>query len=330
MEDPIQQVNFLQMKIKRQKGTKIEMDIIKGELIHNFKDSNFQILSEMPAQPKNLNEKKDANDEEYKEDKNYFSFIFDAKFTEMIDSYLKNNKDRRIRKNYDQRIFKKKFYEVVRNMRMNDIDFASFSLLLDKLDWNNKEIDFWEFLYFVGFSSKKITSDKEHMIILKNLSRKEYYDWIKDRLEKEKINIYDYLTTNKIIQRNLDLSEANSKYVQEKGSLDLNRMVEYMNNLDKKRKNQKDKNLKRKKQEKENELNKESSQEKKEIVINENQDEKKKLMNDSKVGIEIINDNENYDFFEEISKIIQDKDFEDLYNKSQTDGLFFNFDEDSY
>lgn len=284
MIDPIQNVEYLQKK-RFQKVTELSFEFNinskKQNLFQNIEEpTNHKTFPQISDKTIKSIEKRDITSQDYENDKNYFSLTFDSDLSEMIETYLQINKIWKIRTPLPTKAFKKKFFEVVRNLRMNDNDFAAFTLILDRLNWENKEKDLFEFLYSVGINILKITSEKEFFKTVEKYSdkilmfSKSYLEWFDKRLEEEKINIYEYLTTQTIFIRVRILNEKHKKYCLTKGNLDYNRMVEYIINLGEKKKKQENK--------KSNIIKKEELTEvKKEIVVNKNQfeDESIKLTN---------------------------------------------------
>ena len=61
---------------------------------------------------------------------------------------------------------------------MNEFEISIFTLCIDKYGWSNSELDYENYLLFLGIYTKRLTMNKENFQILKNkfeLEKKDFF-----------------------------------------------------------------------------------------------------------------------------------------------------------
>lgn len=103
------------------------------------------------------------NDTSDEKNSDYFTTIFNSKIIHMLIVYLNKNKRKLKDYKYDQETnFINKFVHLIKELRLNEIEVAYFTLLLDKLGWQFANINHWLYFYSLGIYTKKnITNEYE-------------------------------------------------------------------------------------------------------------------------------------------------------------------------
>ena len=98
----------------------------------------------------------------------YTSYIlkeFNSTIVNMMILYI--NKDKSFPNQYKkQPYFICKIINILKNLFMNEIEIACFTLLLDKIGWNNKKIEQWLYFKSLGFFSKYLCGNENDLYLL--------------------------------------------------------------------------------------------------------------------------------------------------------------------
>lgn len=146
-----------------------------------------------------FSKKKVENDEELIKEKysDYFTTVFNSKIIHMIIIYTNKNKDNLKSCEYNtEPNFMNKLIHIIKELYMNEIEVAYFTLLLDKLGWKFPNYDHWIYFYLLGiYCKKKVTGEFESDKILRSLKEElidKYTDFVNEKtfddFEKKEIN----------------------------------------------------------------------------------------------------------------------------------------------
>jgi hypothetical protein len=118
-----------------------------------------------------VSKKAEINDKIYNDEKYsyYFTTIFNSKIIYMLIIFINKNKDKLKEYNYDKEPnFINKFIHLIKELCLNEIEVAYFTLLLDKIGWAYSNFNHWLYFYSLGSYTKKIvTSEFESDELLK-------------------------------------------------------------------------------------------------------------------------------------------------------------------
>lgn len=218
---------------KKKTNNDDNLDEIMKEIEEEYKkfcEKDIPLVSEY----ENLFELKDNYD---------FSDLKNSEVGKMVMSYLKidslisDNKKIGIPKKIKNKVnFVNELYKIVTILKMNDFDFAFFSLLLDKFEWDvleNKEELILEYIYFLGLYSLEKTSPQ----LVQNLKNEKYENWLKNKNIDD--NIREEINIKMINDRKIELTLNDNVYCKD-NFIDYNDIVDQIiggiHNYDKKAK----------------------------------------------------------------------------------------------
>ena len=112
----------------------------------------------------------------------------------MLITYI--NKNKKFPMKFEkQSNFVYKLINLIKNLLMNELELALFTILIDKFGWEYKNIDSWLYFSILGIYSKKVVKGEEESSFLidifskKNKDLLNYYTLINDELiNKKEIN----------------------------------------------------------------------------------------------------------------------------------------------
>ena len=121
---------------------------------------------------------------------NYLTEEFNSRCVYLIISFMNQSKD--FPEEYIKELnFPKKIITIIKNLMMNEFEISIFTLCIDKYGWSNSELDYENYLLFLGIYTKRLTMNKENFQILKNkfeLEKKDFFQNFENW--EKKIQIY--------------------------------------------------------------------------------------------------------------------------------------------
>lgn len=142
--------NFDLKKIKK---------LIKNELYSHYFSQNIKKDAPLSSfYPEN--EKEDKEKQYYIKYTKYMSEEFNSTIVSMLITFINKNKD--FPKEYQtEPYFINKFLNLVKRLLMSELEFAAFTILLDKMGWSFENMDHWLYFCILAIYSKKLIVGEE-------------------------------------------------------------------------------------------------------------------------------------------------------------------------
>jgi len=194
--------------IKAKKSISI---IFTPKQISNFKKKLkiefYSDLNSLKEESNNINKDETKSELYFLRYTQYTMHEFNPKIVDMIIVYYNQNKSfPKLAKSEPNFIYK--LINILKNLLMNELEVAYFTVLLDKIEYNSINIEQWIFLTFVGITAKKLCgTSKDLMLII-------YYFSSKDEkfIEKYSSFLDDEKHVSSIISNKISLKQINKRF----------------------------------------------------------------------------------------------------------------------
>ena len=195
-------------EIKARKSISI---IFTPKQISNFKKKLkiefYSDLNSLKEESNNINKEETKSGLYFLRYTQYTMHEFNPKIVDMIIVYYNQNKSfPKLAKSEPNFIYK--LINILKNLLMNELEVAYFTVLLDKIEYNSINIEQWIFLTFVGITAKKLCgTSKDLMLII-------YYFSSKDEkfIEKYSSFLDDEKHVSSIISNKISLKQINKRF----------------------------------------------------------------------------------------------------------------------
>lgn len=195
-------------EIKAKKSISI---IFTPKQISNFKKKLkiefYSDLNSLKEESNNINKDETKSELYFLRYTQYTMHEFNPKIVDMIIVYYNQNKSfPKLAKSEPNFIYK--LINILKNLLMNELEVAYFTVLLDKIEYNSINIEQWIFLTFVGITAKKLCgTSKDLMLII-------YYFSSKDEkfIEKYSSFLDDEEHVSSIISNKISLKQINKRF----------------------------------------------------------------------------------------------------------------------
>ena len=195
-------------EIKAKKSISI---IFTPKQISNFKKKLkiefYSDLNSLKEESNNINKDETKSGLYFLRYTQYTMHEFNPKIVDMIIVYYNKNKSfPKLAKSEPNFIYK--LINILKNLLMNELEVAYFTVLLDKIEYNSINIEQWIFLIFVGITAKKLCgTSKDLMLII-------YYFSSKDEkfIEKYSSFLDDEKHVSSIITNKISLKQINKRF----------------------------------------------------------------------------------------------------------------------
>ena len=195
-------------EIKAKKSISI---IFTPKQISNFKKKLkiefYSDLNSLKEESNNINKDETKSELYFLRYTQYTMHEFNPKIVDMIIVYYNQNKSfPKLAKSEPNFIYK--LINILKNLLMNELEVAYFTVLLDKIEYNSINIEQWIFLTFVGITAKKLCgTSKDLMLII-------YYFSSKDEkfIEKYSSFLDDEKHVSSIITNKISLKQINKRF----------------------------------------------------------------------------------------------------------------------
>jgi len=195
-------------EIKAKKSISI---IFTPKQISNFKKKLkiefYSDLNSLKEESNNINKEETKSGLYFLRYTQYTMHEFNPKIVDMIIVYYNQNKSfPKLAKSEPNFIYK--LINILKNLLMNELEVAYFTVLLDKIEYNSINIEQWIFLTFVGITAKKLCgTSKDLMLII-------YYFSSKDEkfIEKYSSFLDDEKHVSSIISNKISLKQINKRF----------------------------------------------------------------------------------------------------------------------
>ena len=199
---------------------------LKQILISGKSDLTPDEIRKIKLKLKNILTNNTSNNDE----KNYAKYIkeiFNSKIINMFILYLNKSRNILREKEYDiEPNFINKFIHLIKDLNLNEIELVYLTLLLDKIGWGNKSIDYWNYFHCLGVYTKEFSVGElyvEEYLEGKDEFMKKYRDIINQKI------IIDYeenkFTTKEINQRYKELTKPINSFCR-KNFINYNNIVD--------------------------------------------------------------------------------------------------------
>ena len=199
---------------------------LKQILISGKSDLTPDEIRKIKLKLKNILTNNTSNNDE----KNYAKYIkeiFNSKIINMFILYLNKSRNILREKEYDiEPNFINKFIHLIKDLNLNEIELVYLTLLLDKIGWGNKSIDYWNYFHCLGVYTKRFSVGElyvEEYLEGKDEFMKKYRDIINQKI------IIDYeenkFTTKEINQRYKELTKSINSFCR-KNFINYNNIVD--------------------------------------------------------------------------------------------------------
>ena len=199
---------------------------LKQILISGKSDLTPDEIRKIKLKLKNILTNNTSNNDE----KNYAKYIkeiFNSKIINMFILYLNKNRNILREKEYDiEQNFINKFIHLIKDLNLNEIELVYLTLLLDKMGWGNKSIDYWNYFYCLGVYTKRFSVGElyvEEYLEGKDEFMENYSDIINQKI------FIDYednkFTTKEINQRYKELTKPINSFCR-KNFINYNNIVD--------------------------------------------------------------------------------------------------------
>ena len=225
--------------VKKFNGSKKQKESVDNEknkqsknLTGIFKKTRQKMIKEISNEIGNINTSiifkiKLSNPSEYEKEyqKRYSYYLkeeFNSNIITMFFNYISMSKVIPVSfKN--NRYFIKEFLKIIRDLLINEIDFATTALVFDHLGWIKEDDDPWLYIYFICLSGKKIaSSDGSYNTLLKILdsNNKGFIDrfknWSNNNNNQKKFNQINIVKTNqkyRELMKHRNAFENNQRFI---------------------------------------------------------------------------------------------------------------------
>lgn len=157
----------------------------------------------------------------------YAMHEFNSKIVNMIIVYYNQNKSfPKLFKSEPNFIYK--LINIMKNLFMNELEVAYFTILLDKIGYDFISIEQWLFLTFVGIIAKKLCgTNKELMLIINYFSRKDekFLDKYSSFLNDISSTYNDKISLKQVNKRFINLTKPTNIYCK-KNYININGIVD--------------------------------------------------------------------------------------------------------
>ena len=194
--------------IKAKKSISI---IFTPKQISNFKKKLkiefYSDLNSLKEESNNINKDETKSELYFLRYTQYTMHEFNPKIVDMIIVYYNQNKSfPKLAKSEPNFIYK--LINILKNLLMNELEVAYFTVLLDKIEYNSINIEQWIFLTFVGITAKKLCgTSKDLMLIIYYFSSKE-----EKFIEKYSSFLDDEKHVSSIISNKISLKQINKRF----------------------------------------------------------------------------------------------------------------------
>ena len=199
---------------------------LKQILISGKSDLTPDEIRKIKLKLKNILTNNTSNNDE----KNYAKYIkeiFNSKIINMFILYLNKNRNILREKEYDiEQNFINKFIHLIKDLNLNEIELVYLTLLLDKIGWGNKSIDYWNYFHCLGVYTKRFSVGElyvEEYLEGKDEFMENYSDIINQKI------FIDYednkFTTKEINQRYKELTKPINSFCR-KNFINYNNIVD--------------------------------------------------------------------------------------------------------
>ena len=138
----------------------------------------------------------------------YIKEVFNSKIIYMLILYLNKNRDILREKKYDiEPNFINKFIHLIKDLNLNEIELVYLTLLLDKMGWDIKSVDYWNYFHCLGVFTKQFSISEEFVDQYLQGKNEEFKMNYIQVVNQENIDEYNKFTTKEINQRYKELTK---------------------------------------------------------------------------------------------------------------------------
>ena len=175
-------------------------------------NKEFDVFSKINKEDNNINKSFNNNEDlekiyHYKYTK-YMLYEFNCTIVNMLIIYI--NKINPFSFKYkNEHNFTYNMINLFKNLLMNEIEVAFFTILIDKIGWNYKYIDHWLYFHILGILTKKLCGKGNDFKLLFNMISRNYINFA----DEYSYFINDEKITSITKDSNIILKQINKRYI---------------------------------------------------------------------------------------------------------------------
>lgn len=198
-------------KVKSNFDIKIIKKIINEELYSNYTKNDKN------GNNNKINSKDDKEREYNNRYSKYMLEEFNSIIVNMFITYINNNKSL-LNEHKNEPNFMNKFINLIKHLLMNELELATFTILLDTIGWKHEKIDQWTYFSILGIYSKQLVGREEETSFLINIysiKNSKFFEYYKNICDLEIVKKFDEkksLTIKLINDRYKKLNKPKNSY----------------------------------------------------------------------------------------------------------------------